>query len=261
MKQNYNIRKLQLTELSILIEFDRICRKYCIPYFLDSGTALGAVRHNGFIPWDDDIDIGMLRIHYDKFLLIAKYEIDKKKYFLQTKKTDKNYNKLHLKIRMNNTVFLEEENVNRDMHNGVFIDIYPFDKLPNYGSRYFIKINQIFQRMVVYADKGKCNKVNQVKFIISKLIIISNVQQKFDWLCKLFKNSKAKQIISYSYNIIEQVPFPSRWFKEVKEIEFEGKKFFIMSAYHDYLKAMYGDYMTFPSPEKRYSHRTIKIEI
>lgn len=85
------LRKLQMTELEMLKEVDRICRKYDIKYSLDGGTLLGAIRHNGFIPWDDDADVVMLRPEYIRFYKACKKELDKDKFFLQDFRTDLDY--------------------------------------------------------------------------------------------------------------------------------------------------------------------------
>ena len=102
------LRRLQQTEFEILKEFDRICKKHNIQYFLDSGTALGAARHKGFIPWDDDIDVGMLRSDYEHFLEICPKELEQK-YFLQTIETDPGCPCLFAKIRKNGTIYQENE--------------------------------------------------------------------------------------------------------------------------------------------------------
>ena len=91
------LRGLQLVELEILLEVDRVCRENGIEYFLDGGTAVGAVRHGGFIPWDDDVDIGMTRENYEKFLEIAPEKL-KNDYFLQTRKTDKKAPYMYAKV-------------------------------------------------------------------------------------------------------------------------------------------------------------------
>ena len=143
------LRQLQLAELDILLEIDRVCTENNIKYFLDSGTALGAVRHKGFIPWDDDIDICMMRDDYEKFIRLAPEKLSQK-YFLQTLKTDPGYNKLHAKVRKNGTVFKEDANLMRNMNHGLFVDIYPFDYLPKHGKKLFILLNEIFQKMFAY---------------------------------------------------------------------------------------------------------------
>ena len=103
---NENLKKIQQIELDILLEVDRICKKHEIEYFLDFGTLLGAVRHSGFIPWDDDIDIGMTRDNYEKFLKIASSEL-KKDYFLQNVYTERETPFLYSKIRKNGKFTME----------------------------------------------------------------------------------------------------------------------------------------------------------
>lgn len=103
------LRKLQLLELKVLLEFKRICEKHQIQYFLMWGTLLGAVRHQGFIPWDDDIDVGMLRSEYVKFLAICNEELSQD-FFLQTFESDKTYVNSFAKLRLNGTEYPEPTN-------------------------------------------------------------------------------------------------------------------------------------------------------
>src|SRR5690606_2891856 len=118
-------------QLEILIEFDRICKKNNIKYQLFAGTLLGAVRHKGFIPWDDDIDVCLLRKDYNKFIQACKTDLDSRS-FLQTYVTDKNCIIQFAKLRKNNTLFLESGISDCKTHHGIFIDIFPLDNvLPN----------------------------------------------------------------------------------------------------------------------------------
>lgn len=122
------LRKLQLVELSVLGEIDRVCKKHDIPYFLESGTALGAARHRGFIPWDDDVDIGMLRPDYERFLNIAQEELGSS-YVLSDALLNNRHAAMFAKVWKSDTKFYTRETVEAGIPQGVFVDVIPYDVL------------------------------------------------------------------------------------------------------------------------------------
>ena len=124
------LRQLQLVELKILLEIKRICELANINYFLIGGTLLGAVRHGGFIPWDDDIDIGMLRDDYNRFLDVFP-QLSNKEYTLGTYNTDRGHVFSFGKIRLNGTQFREPRNEHILDNQGIYVDIFPYDNTPD----------------------------------------------------------------------------------------------------------------------------------
>lgn len=124
------LRRIQLVELDILLELDRVCRKHQIDYFLCGGTALGAVRHSGFIPWDNDVDVGFLREDYERFCRIFPQEADASKYFLQTWKSDPHYLWNYGKIRRLGTEYVRAGQERMKYRTGISIDVFPYDYLP-----------------------------------------------------------------------------------------------------------------------------------
>jgi lipopolysaccharide cholinephosphotransferase len=124
------VRQLQESVKRILVEFDRVCRELGIGYFVCGGTLLGYARHQGFIPWDDDMDVAMLRADYDRFRAEAGPLLDEE-FFLQTRESDPNIPNLFTKIRINGTEYITQYNERRDFHKGICLDIFPFDAIPN----------------------------------------------------------------------------------------------------------------------------------
>ncbi|ENG1228204.1 LicD family protein, partial [Salmonella enterica subsp. enterica] len=170
------LRAAQLKMLVILDEIDRICRLNNIDYWLDAGTLLGAKRHGGFIPWDDDIDICMKREDYNKFISVCNIHLDKNNFFLQTAYSDKYYVDYNTpcKVRMNKTKIIEKNEMQYnyyDMrsHHGLFVDIFPYDK---YSSNVYIRkyierfMAQLFKIKVI----SSYSKLPFLKNIMTKIL-------------------------------------------------------------------------------------------
>lgn len=256
---NNDLGKLHDHLLEIMVEIDRLCRKHNITYFLDSGTALGAVRHKGFIPWDDDVDIGMMRDEYDRFIDIAEKELSPK-FFLQTRDTDKAYYMQKAKIRMNGTFFPEGRDEWIEYHHGIFVDIYPFDYICD-NKRLAIKdIKKArFLLSLVNTRVRRPPQESLFRKIVRKLSTIIPEEYLFDCCHKQFTkyNSKKTQTVTcyvYMQSFKKIILFNVKDIYPSIDIEFEGLKFQIMNGYDKYLQTMYGDYMKLPPKKDRFTH-------
>lgn len=258
---NETLNKLHNVQLEILCEVDRVCKLHNITYFLDSGSALGAIRHKGFIPWDDDIDIAMLREDYDRFCDLAPKELGKE-FFFQSLLTDKYYNKLHIKVRKNNTRYIEDSGGNPNMHNGVFIDVVPFDKVPTLCAHIARIFAFSYQRLFVYNYEKESLKPNFIKGFISNFITGRNTLGRYNWICKMFSwKRKGFSYVAFDYPEYQRYIFPDTIFQNTLEVTFEKMKFPIVAGYDEYLRIMYGDYMQLPPEEDRRTHDIIDIEL
>ena len=149
-------RYLQLNELQVLVEVDRICRKYNIDYSLDGGTLLGAIRHQGFIPWDDDVDVVFTRLEYAKFYEACKADLNTADFFLQEYRTDPHYRWGHAKMRLKDTEFVRSGQENLKYKTGICIDIFVLDHVPDDPVlRRIIYLYNILLRKISYSEIGK----------------------------------------------------------------------------------------------------------
>ena len=244
-----NIRLAQKVMLEILLEIDRSCKKYNINYWLDHGTLLGAVRHKGFIPWDDDLDISMLRNDYFKFLEIAKKELDDN-FFLQLSDTDKYYKNFYAKIRFKNSIYIEKEEKNKNIkyHQGIFVDIFPVNCIKYNKAKEKIYKNLVFLSKLMHNRYIK--NISLTKYIIK---LINNFHSK--------NLDNCDYIVSAGENMHYVIHVPKEYVFPLKYIEFEGYKFPVPNKYNLYLESIFGkDYMILSPKEKRKSH-AIKIEV
>ena len=251
-----DLRKLQLVELEILKEFDAFCKKHDLKYSLYAGTALGAVRHGGFIPWDDDIDVCMTRDDYDKFLkLYRENPIDG--YYLQGT-DDPNYEHINFsKLRKNGTKFGTEMDVKLYDHVGIFLDIFPFDKVPNDKKKrkkffFNVKLWLVYTRGYAYTKGSKFLK------IVSKLLLLKSRKRQLKIRNKLEKKILSYRTMEKDYSLASLACpaslnniFPADVLDDVQQIDFEGTKASIYKDYDSALRITFGNYMQLPPEEER----------
>lgn len=261
--KNETLQQLHDVLLDMLVEFDRICKKYDIHYFLDSGSALGAIRHGGFIPWDDDLDIGLVRSEYNRFLKVAAKELDSK-YVLQTRETDPYYHKFHAKIRKLNTYYPEKTS-NPKAYNGIFIDIFPFDQVPD--NKYAYKVNKAFRqycRSRMRIARFKEFRVNPYKKFLGWVFDHTTdtlFAKLYVWASSLYNKGNNRYLTCYEYTMCQHKLklFKPEWMYPSVPVKFENHEFLIMNGYHEYLQEMYNDYMQLPPVGKREFHCSEEI--
>lgn len=252
------LRNLQLLELEMLVEVDRICRKYKIEYSLDGGTLLGAVRHKGFIPWDDDADIIFTRHEYARFSKACRKELDTKRFFLQDYRTDKDYRWGYAKIRRKGTELIRLGQEHMHFRTGVYIDVFVVDHVPDgYFMRKFYYGMNFAIRKVLYSELGMKAEKSAFMRILYRMLYMLPKDAMFQIRnCLAARcNRKETELVShllYQYPSEEtKYGMPAECFKHYCDIEFEGMQFRAFTGYDTYLTLLYHDYMTLPPVEKR----------
>lgn len=258
MRSIDTLSKLHSAQLEIMDEIHRICVKNGIEYFLDSGSALGAIRHNGFIPWDDDIDVGMLRGQYDKFINCCKTQLSPG-FVIQTRETDPGYNDFKTKIRKINTYFPETRS-NNFKYQGIFIDVFPFDFIsddPQKGIREIHK-GRFLARCINNHRHGleSPSIVNRLFHYAQQLIPVSIWEKRYKIHCIKHNDRPTHSLTSYYYKMAntKDLLFDINMLTPVRLMPFEDRSYYVMENYDGYLKTMFGDYMALPPEEKRVIH-------
>lgn len=272
------IEQIQKIDLMLLKEFDRVCREIGVGYFLCGGSMLGYVRHGGFIPWDDDVDCGMMREDYEKFLAHANKYLDQKKYFLQTRESDPSIPYLFSKIRMNHTTYITEYNKDRAYHKGICLDIFPFDYIPE-GKKeqkdFFVKVKHYARQHHFIANRQKGNppasdvpktaRDRWYRFLgashrrIFRLFPLKVTQKRYDRFVTQY-NAKAKDmglttvgsfVPTYTWAKVDTL-------KPYKTIDFEGVQAMVPNKPEIFLEMQYGDFMTPPPSHLQIGHELIE---
>lgn len=256
--------QLQEKSLELLRIFVGICEKWEIPYYLVCGSALGAVKYGGFIPWDDDIDVGLLRSDYERFLSVAPQELPEW-CFLQNYRTEKYFTHTFTKLRNSNTTFLEENVSQLPMNHGIFLDIFPLDGYP--ANKIEIKIFE-FKRKVnawirysVYESHPN-PKINKRNRILRRLGVHKWARRAQAYIEKLYcryipENSELWCNFGNWQGKLEYAP---KWhYGQGTWATFEGLRVRIPENYDAYLTQKYGDWRSDPPLDKQQTHHKSTI--
>jgi len=252
------INELKKNELKILDEIDRICKKHNIKYYLAYGSAIGAIRHKGFIPWDDDIDIHMLSSDLIKFKEVCQKELSNKFYY-QDKLTDKYYYNHWSKVGLENTTWMPKQRI-VDCKYGVCIDIFPVFPLKdtNKDKKRMEKYTKIL--LITSAKYYVLNTKKEIYSKMKKLIHKSIPNWLNNYLYKLAFNKLNKDSDNFDKVVIcdisndRNVYFNKSVIIGDKTLKFEKRDLPVVNDIDTYLKTLYGDYMTPPPEDARYGH-------
>lgn len=259
------LRQLQLIELEMLVEVDRICRKNRIQYNITGGTLLGAVRHNGFIPWDDDADIALLRNEYERFKEACKRDLDTSRFYFQDAWETHGYRWSYGKIRRKNTLYLRENQGHMPYEQGISVDIFPIDNIPeNYMYRFVDNINCFCIRKFFWSEVGKIDEKNMLKKIMYRLMSLVSREKILDYYEQLInKRNQEKttkvRVALMPLSMRKGFGHLKKWYSQSAEYEFEGHKLYGIKDYDEFLRYVYGDYMQLPPIEKRKIHPASKV--
>lgn len=253
------LKKVQQTELEILLEIDRICKEENIKYYLFYGTLIGAVRHGGFIPWDDDIDIVLFRDEYDRLLNILPQKLGEK-FWLQCYETDNNYWNYFAKVRKKGTLYKEKNLKNiPDEKCGIWVDIFPLDNLhdkPLFNKRvnYLIKtIGFTLKKRELSLPDSEFSRRYLPIMKYWSLFSKETLLKKENKLFRKYKNRESEYCSDMGDFTSAPVPYKKTSFGQ-EFISFEGEMLPVPQDYDNILTTYYGDYMTLPPENERFVH-------
>lgn len=259
-KGGETIRRVQLIATEMLIELDRICRKNGLRYNIAYGTLAGAVRHKGFIPWDDDIDVIMPIEDYIKLNEVMESDLDKSRFFWRSFDTEPNNTIIFNQIRRNGTVFAQQGRENYQKHLGCSIDVFPvFHQSNNLLAHWWCTKKCRFYRRATWAYKGAEREKNPIKKAFYMYIRKPGNKRNFQSFMECATAPKIKNKYYSIYIMQVRSPYKAYFlsddaFNDRIELEFEGHKFFAPKDYDAALTYVYGaDYMLYPG---NVAHRT-----
>ena len=263
------LKALQKQQQELIAEVDRICRKCHIQYNMVGGTMLGAIRHKGYIPWDDDADIGFLREEYEKFREACKTELDPEKYYMQDLRDTPGYRWGYGKLRRCGTEFVRLNQEEMPYGMGISIDLMPFDNVPDASwARRWHFLRCYLYRKFFWSHIGKNTAKHwwqRLCFRLMDLVPREALVASFgDFIeqCQHYGRTKLVRILTFPTPKGEGFfGYERRWYEELAEYAFEDMRLPGAADYDGYLKVKYGSYMEMPPENKRKVHPISKLTL
>lgn len=260
------LRQLQLTQVEILRVIDRVCREHDIPYSLYAGTLLGAVRHQGFIPWDDDLDICMSRANYNRFLEVWE-QVKPEGYLLQNKENSPDFTQSFSKIRKLNSTYQLKVEVGYKYHQGIFVDVFPIDRVPK-GKRLQKKfifdcmLYQLYSREFVPPTGSAAVRIgSRILLALTPKKCIASIRRQL--LRSITQYSDDKSLPTMAIETMRTIgtEYPADMLDAYVDLPFEGGEFMCFANWDENLKRKFGDYMQLPPEEERtWRHPPMRID-
>lgn len=261
MRPITNPKELCNIQMDILSYVDSICKKYDIKYSISGGTLIGAIRHKGFIPWDDDIDIMLARYDYDRLVsaMTAEYNNGKRKYRMLTNEIDNEFLFPYAKIFDEDTLLIEHVKGCKDY--GVFVDVFPIDYVSEQNKHKIIRIMRILYNMLIL-KRLKLEKersfLKNITIVLSRVILFpfSNnwIINKMDKIARKSNSIESDEMGCLVWGYGKREIIPSFVHAEHIYLPFEDKEYMAIKDYDIYLTHLYGNYMELPPKEKQVTH-------
>lgn len=259
-----DLKRLKNIQLEMFDVFVDVCKNLSLNYYLIGGTLLGAVRHKGFIPWDDDIDVGMLRKDYEVFINEAQTQLPGNM-FLQTYETDVEYPMGFAKLRRCDTTYIETSSAHLKINHGIYLDIFPLDYYPeNYYNQLLwkLKFKLISSRISILLDVNPDKKISVKEKIIREIALLKYPSTQAALRnCNIIlkRTPKSKLIRNYFGAWGKKEIVPLDWLGAGSRLMFEGREVNAPQEWDLYLRHIYGEYMELPPVEQRTGHHYVTV--
>lgn len=260
------LKQIQEIQIELIGEVKRICKKCGIHFCMVGGTMLGAVRHKGYIPWDDDADIGFLRTEYEKFREACKTELNHEKYYMQDLRDTEGYRWGYGKLRRKNTEFVRLNQEFMPYEQGIFIDLMPFDNVPDFWLMRKVHFFHCFlYRKLFWAEVGSRIEENLILRIVYKVlrrIPMKKIIKNYQCFIDTGQGKKTKLVRILTFPTPKGIyGYDRKWYTQLASYKFSET--FLPGArdYDGYLRTKYGDYMNLPPAEERKTHPVSKLKL
>ena len=266
----YHIAALQEKMLNLLVEFIRVCEENGLTYWACGGTCIGAVRHDGFIPWDDDLDVFMPREDYEKLWKLRGC-FDGRRFRLCRTSRNKNYHHRVQQLVDLNTTFINQRSVDEDIEHGVYIDILPMDVCPDHA---WDRLTQTAQALLYSVYNVQClpefhggklfrTAVGAALAAVPSQALRYRIWRSCEKRMTRYSADQNKRMVELTAALsVLRNPYPKEWFSSVVRHKFEDIEINLPVGYDEYLRQVFGDYMALPPESERHPrHNTVFIDL